>query len=440
MDRCVVRRAIKETKTGKIKGYELLFQGGDDSFYDQPETSTADTITTFLTNNSSKFVNDKTMFITFTPSLLFRNVPKLFEPDKMVIQLDENLVVHPLSKVFIKKYRNAGYQFALNDFRFSLNYMELLDDVSYVRLNLKKWSKRKGSQEKDSLENIIGMVQSMNKQCIAVGVDTQELYDLGLKLNFDYMEGDYIASTLVNKVDKVSYLQGNFFQLLVELSQEEPDIDKMEEIVSRDAGLTFAILKLVNSAYFALRRRTASVKQALVTMGIGQLRQWVYMLSFEPTKNPAAEELLKISFLRAKFASELVPHITDCPISVHEAYMMGMFSTMEYMVDASMEEILEEIPLSDAVKQALISQDGVAGELYQLILNYERADWKMSKAFAESLDISTALLSQIYVDCVDDVNMVWNSLTQEYVRKGEKSLFSDAFEEKKSERLEDLFR
>jgi EAL and modified HD-GYP domain-containing signal transduction protein len=125
---------------------------------------------------------------------------------------------------------------------------------------------------------------------------------------------------------------------------------------------------------------------------------------------------------------------------VHEAYMMGMFSTMEYMVDASMEEILEEIPLSDAVKQALISQDGVAGELYQLILNYERADWKMSKAFAESLDINTTLITQIYVDCVDDVNTVWNSLTQEYVRKGEKSLFSDSYDEKKSERLEDLFR
>ncbi len=28
MDRCVVRQAIKEKETGKITGYELIFQGG----------------------------------------------------------------------------------------------------------------------------------------------------------------------------------------------------------------------------------------------------------------------------------------------------------------------------------------------------------------------------------------------------------------------------
>lgn len=426
MDRCVVRQAIKETATGRIIGYELLFQGGEESFFEQSESSAADTIVNFLINNSSKFVNDKKMFITFNSALLFRNTLRMFEPDKVVAQLDDNLIVNPLARPFIRKYRNLGYQFAVSDFQFSLKYLEMLDDVKYIRLNMKNKEMMDSLKDRGSLENIISMAHGTNKKCIAAGISTKEAYEYALSLNVDYLEGNYIARTLVTKVDKITYMKGNFFQLLTEMLESEPDVSKIEEIVSRDAGLTFALLKLVNSAYFALRRRTASVRQALVTMGMSQLRQWVYMLSFEQEQdNTSAEELLKISFLRAKFASELVRHMQDSPITSNEAYIMGMFSTMEYMVDAPIEEIIEDIPLNDEVREALAGKESPAGSIYQLVLAYERADWKHSQVLAESLGVPANLLAQMYVDCVEDVNSIWNTLTTEYLRKGEKPLFSE---------------
>ncbi len=439
MDRCVVRRAIKETLTGKVIGYELLFQGSGDNLYDQTETSAADIISNFLMSNSNKFVSDKRMFITFTPSLLFRNTPKMFQPDKVVIQIDDNLVVNPLAKPIIKKYRNAGYQFAVSDFQFSLRYLDMLDDVSYIRLNMHRKELFEDEKERNTVKNIIAMAKGINKQCIATNIDSKEIYQYAVGLGVDYLEGNYIARTLVTKVDKVSYMKGNFFQLLVEVSKPEPDVAEIEQIVSRDAGLTFTLLKLVNSAYFALRRRTSSIRQALVTLGIGQLRQWVYMLSFrQDMGNPASEELLKISFLRAKFASELVNYVKKCPITNSEAYMMGMFSTMEYMVDAPIEEILEKIPLNSDAKEALISGNGIVGNIFKLVLAYERADWKASKSLAEELGVPTYLLAQIYIDCVENVNSIWKTLTTEYVRKGEKPLFSE--KEESTEHLEDVLR
>jgi c-di-GMP-related signal transduction protein len=439
MDRCVVRRAIKETLTGKVIGYELLFQGSGDNLYDQSETSAADVISNFLMSNSNKFVSDKRMFITFTPSLLFRNTPKMFQPDKVVIQIDDNLVVNPLAKPFIKKYRNAGYQFAVSDFQFSLRYLDMLDDVSYIRLNMHRKELFEDEKERNTVKNIIAMTKGINKKCIATNIDSKEIYQYAVGLGVDYLEGNYIARTLVTKVDKVTYMKGNFFQLLVEVSKPEPDVAEIEQIVSRDAGLTFTLLKLVNSAYFALRRRTSSIRQALVTLGIGQLRQWVYMLSFrQDMGNPAAEELLKISFLRAKFASELVNYVKKSPITNNEAYMMGMFSTMEYMVDAPIEEILEKIPLNPEAKEALISGKGVVGNIFKLVLAYERADWKASKSLAEELGVPTYLLAQIYIDCVENVNSIWKTLTTEYIRKGEKPLFSE--KEDSTEHLEDVLR
>lgn len=435
MEKGVVRRAIKEAETDKIIGYELLFQSGSDALYEQSETAAADTISDFFMNNSHKIFSDKKIFVTFTPSLLFRNTARVFEKDKVVIQIEDNLIIHPLAMPIIRKYYNEGYKFAINDFQFSPKYFSFLDYADYIRLNV---SHDATQQEMNSLENIIRMTKGFGKKCIATGLDTKESYENALKLGIDYLEGGYIAETLTTKADKITYMQGNFFQLVVAVAKDEPDMAEIEEIVSRDAGLTYALLKLVNSAYFALRKRTASIRQALMTLGIGQLRQWVYMLSFHTDEGSGSEEMLKLSFLRATFAQELVSQIQDSPIAKTEAYMMGMFSTLEYMVDAPLEELLVEIPISQEIKDALLEGTGVAGKLQQLVLCYEKADWKHCAGLAQELGINVALLSQVYISCVEEVNSIWENLTTDYARPGEEKNFKDM--EESREHLEDVLK
>lgn len=408
MDRCVVRQAIKEKQTGKIIGYELVFQGGKDSMYNSSEASAADTISDFLVANSAKIVNDGLMFVTFTPSLLLRNTPKMFGKDKVIIQIEDTVIIHPLAMPLIKKYCEAGYRFAINDFQFTPKYFSMLDHAAYVRINMTGYTE--SLQKQRTVQNIIEMAKGFGRQCIATEVNSSELYNAAMNLNFDYLEGNYIANTMVSKVDKVEYMQGNFFQLVIAVSKDEPDFAEVEEIISRDAGLTYALLRLVNSAYFALRTRTASIRQALITLGIGQLRHWVYMLSFDKDNNEGSEEILKISFLRAKLASELAKRAPSCGISSNDAYMMGMFSTLDYMVDAPLSELLEEIPVADEIKAALLEGSGMAGMLQKLVIAYEKADWKSSKGCAEALGISSEGLAQIYVDCAEEVNGIWNSL------------------------------
>ena len=94
-----------------------------------------------------------------------------------------------------------------------------------------------------------------------------------------------------------------------------------------------------------------------------------------------------------------------------------MYSKPENMVDASMEEILEEIPVKDEVKKALTQHEGEAGMLMDLILAYEKADWKESKRLAGELGLSSNILAQIYMDCIQNVNEIWQALTTDYRRK-----------------------
>ena len=72
MDRCVVRRPIQEVKTEKIIGYELFFQGGSETLYEQSESVAADAIVEFFMHNSHKKFSDKALFITTQPRFLKR--------------------------------------------------------------------------------------------------------------------------------------------------------------------------------------------------------------------------------------------------------------------------------------------------------------------------------------------------------------------------------
>ena len=412
MDKCVVRKAIKNVKADEIAGYELLFQEDDDSLYNNSEVNAANTIATFLMDNTGKIFKDNQIFITFTPSLLFRNTAKMFDKDKIVIQIEENLIIHPLAAVMIEKHRKEGYRFAINNFQFTPKYFSMLEHMDFIRLDMTGYEDRRA---KDSLANMIQMAHGFGKICIAYNVDSKEDYDMALSLDVDFVEGQYVAEGMVTKMNKVEYLQGNLYQLIIEVTKEEPNLDELESIVSRDAALTYSLLKLANSAYFATRRRTASIHQALVTVGLNQLKQWVYLLSFESTQDmtPGAAEVLKLSFLRANYASRLVNYLRPFPINRSEAYMMGMFSALEYIVDATLEEILQEIPISDVVKDGMIKHEGKAGQLFDLVLSYERADWKGTKALAAELELETNILAQAYIDCVEEVNSIWESLTAE---------------------------
>ena len=51
--------------------------------------------------------------------------------------------------------------------------------------------------------------------------------------------------------------------------------------------------------------------------------------------------------------------------------------------------------------------------LYDLALCYERADWGQIDHLAEELGIPTNLLTSLYFSCMDEVNRIWNELTQQ---------------------------
>lgn len=405
----IVRQPMKD-RENRVIGYEILYHGENQAFGEgapnASEFAAADTIYNFLLQNTGKVLRGSLNFMTFTTTLLMKKTPRLFDRSELVIQIDDSVIIHPLAMHFIQEYAKEGYKIAVNEFQFAPRYLALLDSIDYIKLNL-------GEMHESTLVNIIEIAHSMGKQCIAVGVSTEELYQEALRLGVDALEGTFVAEKLSTKAHASGYLQGNFFRLMVAVTRDEPDIDEIVKLISVDATLTYGLLRMVNSCYFALRHRATTIQQAIMTMGLGQLKQWIYLLSASNAENqidPGSEEFLKLSFMRASFCSELMNYAHGMAISRNDAYLMGMFSTLNYLIDAPLEDILAEVPITDEVKKALLHHEGRAGMLFELALSYERADWTAIGTLAGKLEIPTNLLTSVYFNCMEEVNTIWRQL------------------------------
>lgn len=411
----IVRQPIKDQES-KIIGYEILYHGENEAFGDinsssnelvANEFAAADTIYNFLLQNTDKLFKGSLSFMTFTPTLLIKKTPRLFDSSELVIQIDDSVIIHPLAMHLVQQYSRDGYKVAVNEFQFVPRYLALLDSIDYIKLNFH-------TTPENTLRNIVEIAHGMNKQCIAMGISNEELYQKAMSMNVDALEGSYVAEKLSTKTHTSGYLQSNFFRLIVAVTQEEPDLNEIVQLISVDATLTYGLLRVVNSSYFALRHRATTIHQAIMTLGISQLKQWIYLLSAsnaETEFDSGSEDFLKLSFMRANFCSELMNHARNMTITKSDAYLMGMFSTLNHLIDASLEEILEDLPIVDEVKRALINHEGRAGLLYDLALSYERADWNEISALAAQLGIPSNLLTNVYFNCIEEVNSIWKQLT-----------------------------
>ena len=311
---------------------------------------------------------------------------------------------------FVNQFAKEGYKVAVNEFQFAPRYLALLDSIDYIKVNIQ-------TTPDMAMHNIVEVAHSMKKRCIVTNIETEADYRKALLMKVDGLEGPYVAEQMTTRVHSSAYLQSSFFRLMVAITRDEPDVDEIEQLISMDASLTYNLLKVANSAFFALRNRATTVHQAIMTLGLGQLKQWIYLLSASNAENevdPGSEEFLKRSFMRANFCSELMNYAKNMPISKSEAYLMGMFSTLNYLIDAPLEDILAEVPVADEIKNALLNHEGRCGMLYDLLLSYEAADWDRITKLAEELGIPDNMMTSVYFVCMENVNSLWEQLTNPY--------------------------
>lgn len=115
--------------------------------------------------------------------------------------------------------------------------------------------------------------------------------------------------------------------LVEEARRDEPDLGKLDKLLSGDVGLAAAILKTANSPYYGLSRGVQSVKQALLVLGIRMMTNIVTLLALQKALAVPAGILDRFwdrSNYHAIVCSRLARYLRS--ISADGAYTFGLFN------------------------------------------------------------------------------------------------------------------
>jgi len=138
---------------------------------------------------------------------------------------------------------------------------------------------------------------------------------------------------------------------------------------------------------------------AVTYLGEDNLKQWISVLALRGISNEKPLELVRMSLIRARLGEMLAPSFKPPKDSKH-VFMTGLLSLLHIALDKTKEEMLDEIPVADKIRESLLGDDGPYSELLELYKNYEHANWDEVSRFSEKYGISCESINYAYIKSV----------------------------------------
>jgi len=393
MDVFVARQPIFTNKQ-KIFAYELLFR---DSYENACTCADGDQATSDVICNSffaigmDILTGGKRAFINFTENLLEKEIPLLLPKEVVVVEVLETVEPTPALIAACVKLKQAGYLLALDDFVFQSKFIPLLDIADIIKVDFLTTI---GHDRK----KIIHDVGKRNIEFLAEKVETRADFEQAVKFGYTYFQGYFFSKPIVVKGKNASTSKINqlrVFKVLQELDKENFMFENIEKFIMYDLALSYQLLRFINSAAFSLANEISSVKHALALLGKNEVVKWISLIVMRTVCDSKTDGILVTSLVRAKFC-ELIAAQVGLKGRESELFMMGMFSLIDVFIGRPLKEIMAELPISEAVKEALLGESNEFSQVYRLALSYESADWQTVTASATNLGIKEGDIPDTY--------------------------------------------
>lgn len=280
---------------------------------------------------------------------------------------------------------------ALDDFKATPASEELMDQAHIIKV---EFSKVSHSTQREYIKKNKGKVKFLAER-----VETREEFQLAMDMGYDYFQGYFFSKPVIIKGKDIESINVNIIRILEMLSLEEPDYQEMTEIIETDIGLTYKLLKLVNSVFFGTRNVIHSIKHALVHLGISEIKKWVYVLMLKEVQVVENKELINMCLVRAKIM-ELLSVDMGKDEKKSDYFLVGMFSSIDILMNRNMKEIMDELPLSLEAKGALLGEDNKIRKLLDIVVDYEKLVWDKTKIKQISPEITLDTYSNRHMEAL----------------------------------------
>ena len=377
----------------RLFAYELLYRGTDDGRLASGEKMTASLLSaTFLTEGLDVISGSKPCFVNFTKDLLLRGIPSSFPSRKVVVEILED--IPPTAEILkvCHALRAEGYTIALDDFVYdkSLESMVALADIIKIDFRI---------SSEDEIRRTLRRLAHYPVKFLAEKVESYEEFEFATKLGFKYFQGYFFARPEVFRVHELESFKASLIALLAEVTKKSTTAERLEQIISKDAALSYKLLKYINSSYFYRISAIESVRHAIVFLGEKEIKRFILLVIISEIATDKPSELIKLAIVRARFC-ELLAESCDYRKMSAEIFLLGLLSLLDAMLDVEMGKVIDQLPLGNVLKNALSSRTGPMAPFLDAVIAFEQHDREACVAALDELGVDKSLVQKMYFDAL----------------------------------------
>jgi EAL and modified HD-GYP domain-containing signal transduction protein len=393
-------------KTGNVYAYELLFRSSAEnaaSIQDEQHATVQVIARAFSELGIASVIGDRLGFINLDAGMLTCEMVDVLPPGQLVLELLETTQFTAETIGCCQKLREKGFMLALDDVTaLEPAHAAVLPYVRYVKVDLL-------GMPDASLAKLVEQLRPLNLTLLAEKVETRRQADYCASLGFELFQGYYFARPEVLTGKTIDPSQQQMLRLTHLLGADASDAE-IEGIFKQDPKLTYNLLRLVNSVAMGMRTHINSVHHAMLLLGRKQLQRWIALLLFAHRDGPNFPNPLAImAACRGRFMEHLSRMAGDTSAQVDQAYMTGMMSLLEAVLEIPMRRIVDELRFGDDIRAALLDRQGRLGDYLSLVECVECLDTACLTGKLDALSLSLDQLTTAEIDA-----MRWaNSIGQE---------------------------
>lgn len=395
---CLIGRQPILANNESIVAYELLFRsiGSVNSAGVLDATfSSANVINNTLTNfGIQSLLGEHRGFINLDYELLMSDVLEILPKDQIVLELLETLEVTAELVERCRELKKMGFTLALDDHEYSPVFHDLYTVADIVKVDLIQ-------TPLERVPEMVKLLRSYPVKLLAEKVESRAEYMACRNMRFDYFQGYYFAKPSI--LEKKRFEESGVSLLrLMRLLSDDAETVEIEKHIKTDSSLTFKLLVMANSVALGSRERVDSVHKAISLVGRNQIKRWVQLALFASDDiRASANPLVDMAAVRAGLMEQLArrhPYLSQDTEAQEKAFLTGILSLLERIYNISLEELTVKLNLSEDIRSALFSREGIYGKLLVLAEKSESLDFDAVEVLLEELGISAEAASDSQVE------------------------------------------
>lgn len=361
-------------RSQEIVGYELLFRSADmdHAVFESYSHASSNVITHALSSfGMHEVLGGKFGFINVHLGLLLSEILELLPIGQTVLELLEMIQLDEQVIERCRELKEMGFALALDDHEFDASNSEIYYLVDIIKIDILLTGM-------DALPDIVRQLRKYPVKILAEKVETVEQFQICYDLGFDLFQGYFFARPVVLNRRKIDVSGLALLKLLQQLTMGA-SVETIEMTFKENPGLSYNLLKLVNSVAIGMREKIKTLRHAILLLGMNHLRRWTQLSLFAGHDSRSINHpLLEMAAVRGRLMEIMLKQLAGPLVSDEQAeaaFMVGILSLLDVLFETPMEEIISNLNLNDDVSSALLNREGRLGKMLMLTEKLEVTDF-----------------------------------------------------------------